>query len=208
MQQSEQKIIELNMPSSAVWKIAPVRVEQYGWTGRRFPVHLIARLESVRNQPQRELSQQEIEKIKIHSERIVFDVLFNNLLEPRVTLQETEDSITPAQIIPEDLTAFAEWVLQGAQSIQPEVLEIIEDEESLLNAALLCREIPCKLSEKLKIDDELTAWQIDSTGAYLCMIRDNERDAAKLKALLNSFTALQGGKVQNDGYHEEDLEAY
>lgn len=113
------EVLELPMPSGAVWKYLPVDLQQYFILGD-VPKHLIAKLSSVRGLSEEaafnRLNPEEAEKMILLGMTITRDVILNNLVEPRVTLIETDDSITPDMILPEDFTFFKNFIMRGAQA--------------------------------------------------------------------------------------------
>lgn len=109
------EFLELTMPSGAVWKYLPVNVQQYAISGR-MPMHLLAKLESVKNAPEKKLSQDELVELGLSAMEVTRDVMLNNLFEPRITLEETGDSLTPEMIDPEDFKFFMNFIMRGAQA--------------------------------------------------------------------------------------------
>jgi hypothetical protein len=113
----EDKLISVDMPSGDTWKHIPFDFTQYA-IAAQFPLHLIGKLRSVRNAPQKEMSEEELEKIGIASMRIVADVLLNKLVSPKVTAIETDDSLTADQLNEEDFEFFKNYVMSGGQVSQ------------------------------------------------------------------------------------------
>lgn len=113
------EVLEIQMPSGAVWKCLPIDLQQYFIFGD-VPKHLIAKLPSLQGMSELEafkrLDPHEREKMVMLGFTITRDVIFNNLIEPKVTLVETEDSITPDMILPEDFTFFKNYIMRGAQA--------------------------------------------------------------------------------------------
>lgn len=109
------EVLTLEMPSGAVWKYLPVNTQAYAISGR-LPMHLVAKLESVKNAPQRTLTQEEILDLGMSAMFVAREVMLNNLVEPRITLEETPDSISPEQIDPEDFEFFMNFIVRGSQA--------------------------------------------------------------------------------------------
>lgn len=107
--------VEIAMPSGATWKMLPVKTAQYAVTGR-LPLHMLKKLSSVRNMPEKALSPDEVETLGLAAMEFARDVMLNNLIFPKITLEETPDSITPEQIDPEDFDYFIQYLLGGAQA--------------------------------------------------------------------------------------------
>lgn len=108
-------VLSIEMPSGAVWKYLPIKVQQYAIAGK-VPMHLIAKLESVQNQPSKEMTQAEMVELGMSAMTITRDVMLNNLVEPKISLEETDDTITPEQIDPEDFEFFMKFVMFGGQA--------------------------------------------------------------------------------------------
>jgi len=108
-------VLEIEMPSGAIWKYLPVEIKQYAVSGQ-LPMHLLTKLDSVRNSPQKELTQDEIMQLGIAAMSITRDVMLNNLIEPKITLTETDESITPEMILPEDFEFFMNFIVRGSQA--------------------------------------------------------------------------------------------
>lgn len=115
------EVLELPMPSGAVWQYLPFKVQQYA-LGGRLPMHLIAKLESVKNMPEDEraknISQKDLFDAGMSMMEVTRDIMLNNLVFPKITLEETDDSITPEMIDPEDFDFFMNFVRDGGQSQQ------------------------------------------------------------------------------------------
>lgn len=112
----KRKPIELDMPSGAVWLVLPLNVPQFAVTGK-LPLHLLAgkTLASAT-----ETSEEIANKLKTDDVtailEMVRDAMLNNVVEPKITLEETEDSITPEMIDPEDFDFFMTYVMSGGQA--------------------------------------------------------------------------------------------
>lgn len=123
-----QKPVELEMPSGAVWLVLPPNVQQYAVTGK-LPLHLLAGKKSLKKAAQNadvmaeNISGDDI--INIYA--MARDALFNNVIEPKITLEETADSITPDMIDNEDFDFFTSWVISGGQVTQNSFRETIEE---------------------------------------------------------------------------------
>lgn len=111
------EVLEIQMPSGAVWQYLPFKIEQYA-LGGRLPMHLVAKLRSVQNAPQKTLTEDEQFDLGMAAMTVTRDIMLGNLVFPRITLEETEDSITPEQIDPEDFEFFMQFVVMGGQSQQ------------------------------------------------------------------------------------------
>lgn len=109
-------LIELNMPSGATWKILPIKVGQYAISGK-LPLHLLVNLKSLKNAPknaEKNLSGNDV----LNMLKMVSDAFLNNVVEPKITLEETPDSITPEMVDAADFEFFRDYVLSGGQSAQ------------------------------------------------------------------------------------------
>jgi hypothetical protein len=110
--------LELAMPSGAVWFYLPFRLEQYA-IGGKLPVHLVARLRSVQqNVGAKPMTDDEEFELGMAAMIVTREIMLNNLISPKITLEETEESITPEQIDPEDFDHFLKFVVIGGQSSQ------------------------------------------------------------------------------------------
>lgn len=118
---ASQKLLELDMPTGAVWKYTPINIPQYAITGK-LPLHILAGVKSLKsgmNAKQAAALESKLEGddiIKIYA--MVRDVMLNNVVEPKITLEETEDSITPEMIDPADFDFFTQFVISGGQATQ------------------------------------------------------------------------------------------
>lgn len=112
---SEKEQLELKMPSGAVWLYVPFSLQQYAISGK-LPMHLIVKLESVRNQPQQKISNEELLEAGISIMEITRDIMLNNLVFPKIALEEKEGCILPEQIDPEDFEFFMNFVRAGGQA--------------------------------------------------------------------------------------------
>ena len=110
----EAESIEILMPSGATWLCKPINLRAYAAAGR-LPMNLISALPSTRNKPIKQPTEAELREGGMKALLMVRDVMLSNLVSPRITLEETEDSITPDQIDPEDFDYFFNFVMNGAQ---------------------------------------------------------------------------------------------
>lgn len=112
------EFIELEVPSTATtglkFKILPIQLEQFTIAGQ-LPMSLVGRLNSVRNLPseeiQKRVSEEDLQIAGIRTLEMVASILLNNLVFPRITLEPTDDSITPEQLDPEDFDFLMNWIL-------------------------------------------------------------------------------------------------
>lgn len=104
--------LELKMPSSAIWLYKSFDLKSYIVSGK-LPAHLIGRLKSVQKLPQPEMSEDEMVKLGMSALEIVRSVMLNNLIFPRISLEEKEGYILPEQIDPEDFEFFFQFVMNG-----------------------------------------------------------------------------------------------
>jgi len=109
------QFLELEMPSGAVWQYFPIKMEQYA-VGGGLPLQLLTKLKSIKDQPAKTLTDDEAATLGIRAMIVVRDVMLNNLIFPKITLEPGADSITPEQIDPEDFEFFKNFVMFGAQS--------------------------------------------------------------------------------------------
>ena len=116
--QSEQvaagELISLAMPTGAVWKILPLKTAQYAISGK-MPLHLLANLSSLKNAP-KDLEKDLTGADVLNLLTMVSDAFLNNVVEPKITLIETDDSITPEQVDPADFEYFRDYIISGGQS--------------------------------------------------------------------------------------------
>lgn len=115
---AEQPPVELKMPSGAVWKIIPLDPTSLALSGK-LPLRAALSGRKNLNQPlnAEEMGAQLAEKLSgddvISILELTRDLILTNLLEPKVTLEETEDSITPGMILPEDFNYFMMHVISA-----------------------------------------------------------------------------------------------
>lgn len=112
------RTVDLEMPSGGVWKVRPISLTAYAASGR-LPMHLLAELnigkgfsEDDKAAMLETLTGKDIVKMMA----IARDALFTNVVEPRITLEEEPDSLTPEMLDPEDFEFWSGWVLRGAQA--------------------------------------------------------------------------------------------
>lgn len=111
----EKPVLSLAMPSGATWRYHPVNLQQYAVSGR-LPMHLVAKLQTVKNAPQMPVTEAEMLELGMSAMEITRDVMLNNLVFPRIGLEEKEGHILPEQIDPEDFEFFMQFIMRGAQA--------------------------------------------------------------------------------------------
>lgn len=114
-QKLKKKPILLKMPSGATWKVLPFNIKQYSVSGK-LPLHLFAELGSIKDLNAEEFESQINGKDILNMLEIARDAMLNNVIEPQITIEETEHSITPQMLDPEDFDYFTQWALRGGQA--------------------------------------------------------------------------------------------
>lgn len=102
--------IKLEMPSNSIWLVLPLNVPQFAVTGK-LPLHLLSGKAITETEIAEKVSPDDVSKVL----EMIREALLNNVIEPKITLKETDDSITPEMIAPEDFDFFMGWVLSGSQ---------------------------------------------------------------------------------------------
>jgi hypothetical protein len=114
---TDSAVFDLPMPSGAVWKVLPIKLDQYITSGR-LPLHLIQHLGSVKNIEAK--AAEFAEKLSgadiVNMYTIVRDAMLFNVVEPKISLTETDEALTPEQILPEDFEFFRDFVFSGGQA--------------------------------------------------------------------------------------------
>lgn len=125
---SEKKPVELAMPSGAIWLVRPINVQQYAVTGK-LPLHILAGVKKLKNvgknqsELQNKLSGDDI--LNIYA--MARDAMLENVIEPKIALEETDESLTPEMIDPEDFEFFVTWVISGGQAQQNSFRETAQE---------------------------------------------------------------------------------
>lgn len=107
-------VLELEMPSGAVWRYRPINLRQYALAGQ-LPMHLVQKLDSAKASA-RELTDKELAELGVAALTITRDVILHNLVWPRVSLEPSPDTIQPTDIDPEDFDFFTRFVMSGGQA--------------------------------------------------------------------------------------------
>lgn len=113
-EKDENLLIKLPMPSGMEWILTPVNPMQLTVAGK-LPITLLGKV----NQSERKPTEQEMVGAGIAAMEMTRDVMLNNLVFPRITLEPSPDSICISdvgeKIDVEDFTFFMEWLLNGSQ---------------------------------------------------------------------------------------------
>lgn len=109
---SEKKPIEIEMPSGSVWLCLPISIAQFAATDQ-LPSGLFSKPDGKKS---RQATEEELADLGYKGALLTRDVMLNNLVYPKVSLEPSPDTILPEQIDPEDFDHFMKFVIRGGQA--------------------------------------------------------------------------------------------